>query len=310
MNDYERALSHWGEFDRTGDVAQLALAVDLLRTAYATASPADRHTRGGTLGLPLSRLYDQSYDLGVLRESIDVLRGGLREGSADDGYAYGLALALQKYAAEKDDLAALDESIGLMREASGSASVGQRLRARVLSALSTALQDRYEMASDPKALAESVTVGRASLTITPEGHPRRGPHLAHLGLALRMTYESTGDPAALAEAVEVSREAVHAVDDDVPSKDIEMGSLSLALRVMYEAHGRLAVLDEVSPPPAGVNVIDAAPIDVSLLGHGYCSAAFPVLTDIHALLYDQHDPTARIGLRNVGDSRWGFRELT
>lgn len=244
MNDYERALSHWDEFDRTGDVAQLALAVDLLRTAHATASPADRYLYGGNLGLALSRLYDQTYDLGILRESIDVLRGGLREGATDDGYASNLALALQKYAAEMDDLAALDESIGLMREVSGSASVDQDLRARVLSALSTALQDRYELASDPKALAESVTVGRASLVITPEGHPRRGPHLAHLGLALRMTYESTGDLAALAEAVEVSREAVHAVDDEVPSKDIEMSSLSLALRMVYEAHGQLAVLDE------------------------------------------------------------------
>lgn len=244
MDHYDRALSHWDEFDCTGDVAQLSLAVDLLRVAYGAASSANLYIYGDNLGLALSRLYDQTYDLGLLRESIDVLRGDLREDSTSDGRSYNLALSLQKYAAETDDLAALDESISLMREVSGCESVAEDLRARVLSALSTALQDRYELASDAKALAESVAMARESLVITPEDHPRRGPHLAHLGLALRMTYESTGDPSALAEAVEVGRDAVHAIDDDVPSKDIEMGSLSLALRVMYEAHGELAVLDE------------------------------------------------------------------
>lgn len=88
------------------------------------------------------------------------------------------------------------------------------------------------------------------------------------------------------------------------SRDLALQSSSLVHR------GPRAGRQPMSPPPAGVNVIDAAPIDVSLLGHGYYSAAFPVLTDIHALLYDQHDPTARIGLRNLGDSRWGFRDLT
>ncbi|WP_406864685.1 CHAT domain-containing protein [Streptomyces sp. HUAS MG47] len=219
--------------------------MDLLRVAHKAArTPEDDYRRGHDLGRALGRLFAQTYDLDLLRESIDLLRGGLREGSTQDGRAYSLAHSLQNYAVMTDDLAALDESIALMREVSGCATVAQDVRARVLSALGTALQDRYELASDAEALAESVVKGRESLVITPEDHPRRGPHLAHLGLALRMTYESTGDPAALEEAVEVGRAAVHAIDDDVPSKDIEMGTLSLALRVRYEAYGDPAVLDE------------------------------------------------------------------
>ncbi|MET7715326.1 CHAT domain-containing protein [Streptomyces sp. NPDC005407] len=245
MDPYASALTHWDEFDRTGDTGQLVLAVDLLRVAYQTAeAPEDHYRCGNDLGLSLSRLYDQTYDLDLLRESIDVLRSGLRVESTSDGRAYNLALALQKYGLMTDDLTALDESIALMREVSDCAAAAEDLRARVLSALSTALQDRYELASDPEALAESVVKARASLVITPEDHPRRGPHLAHLGLALRMTYESTGDLSALEEAVEVGRSAVRAIDDDVPSKDIEMGSLSLALRVKYEAYGDPAALDE------------------------------------------------------------------
>ena len=245
MDPYTSALTHWDEFDRTGDADQLALAVDLLRVAHATDQASeDRYRCENDLGLALSRLYDQTYDLELLRESIDLLRGGLQAESTSDGRAYNLALSLQKYSVMRDDLTALDESIALMREVSECAEVAEDLRARVLSALSTALQDRYEMASDPQALAEGVAAARASLVITPDGHPRRGPHLAHLGLALRMTYECTGDLSALEEAVEVGRAAVRAIEDDVPSKDIEMGSLSLALRVTYEATGDLAALDE------------------------------------------------------------------
>ncbi|WP_406408229.1 CHAT domain-containing protein [Streptomyces halstedii] len=245
MDPYASALTHWDEFDRTGDTARLVLAVELLRTAYGDAgTDEDRYRRGHDLGRALERLFAQTYDLAPLRESIDLLRGGLRAGSTGDGRAYSLARSLQNYAVMTDDLVALDESIALMREVSACPEVAQDQRAQVLSALSTALQDRYELATDTDALAESVTVGRASLVITPQDHPRRGPHLAHLGLALRMTYESTGDPAALAEAVEVGRAAVHAIDDDVPSKDIEVGTLSLALRVVYEAYGDPAALDE------------------------------------------------------------------
>ncbi|MDX3418254.1 CHAT domain-containing protein [Streptomyces sp. MD20-1-1] len=245
MDPYTSALTHWDEFDRTSDADQLALAVDLLRVAHATDQASeDRYRCENDLGLALSRLYDQTYDLELLRESIDLLRGCLQAESTSDGRAYNLALSLQKYSVMRDDLTALDESIALMREVSECAEVAEDLRARVLSALSTALQDRYEMASDPQALAEGVAAARASLVITPDGHPRRGPHLAHLGLALRMTYECTGDLSALEEAVEVGRAAVRAIEDDVPSKDIEMGSISLALRVTYEATGDLAALDE------------------------------------------------------------------
>lgn len=87
-------------------------------------------------------------------------------------------------------------------------------------------------------------------------------------------------------------------------------SHDLALQSSSVVHrGPRAGQRPISPPPVGVNMIDAAPIDVSLLGHGYYSAAFPVLADIHALLYDQHHPSARIGLRDLGDGRWSFREL-
>ncbi|MFJ8114027.1 alpha/beta hydrolase [Streptomyces sp. NPDC096132] len=66
-----------------------------------------------------------------------------------------------------------------------------------------------------------------------------------------------------------------------------------------------------TPPPttiAGIDTIDASRIDLSLLGHGYYAAARPVLADIHAILYGQHAPGARIGLeQDPTTGSWIFR---
>lgn len=87
------------------------------------------------------------------------------------------------------------------------------------------------------------------------------------------------------------------------SRDLALQSSSVVHRGPRAGQGPLL------PLPGAVHVIDAAPIDVSLLGHGYYSAAFPVLGDIHSLIYDRHDPSARMALRSLGEDRWGFREL-
>ncbi|MET7715324.1 alpha/beta hydrolase [Streptomyces sp. NPDC005407] len=88
------------------------------------------------------------------------------------------------------------------------------------------------------------------------------------------------------------------------SRDLALQSSSVVHRGPRAGQGPLL------PLPGAVHVIDAAPIDVSLLGHGYYSAAFPVLGDIHSLIYDRHDPSARMALRSLGEGRWGFRELS
>ncbi|MEV7165250.1 alpha/beta hydrolase [Streptomyces microflavus] len=87
------------------------------------------------------------------------------------------------------------------------------------------------------------------------------------------------------------------------SRDLALQSSSLMHR------GPRAGQGPPFPTTEGMHVIDAAPIDVSLLGHGYYAAAFPVLGDIHSLIYDRHDPSARMALRGLSDGRWGFREL-
>ncbi|WP_159701450.1 CHAT domain-containing protein [Arthrobacter sp. 18067] len=243
MNDYERGLSAWDEFELTGEIAVLVQAVGLLRRAVDTARGDLLVERTGNLGLVLGRLYDQTYDLEALRESVALL--GARSGSfVPDQREYGYACALQKLAAETEDLEILDRAIGRLRSLSLHAATDETMRARALSALSTALQDRYEYGSDKAALAEAVDRARESVEMTPAESPRRGPHLSHLGLALRMTFESSGDIAALDDAIDASRAAVQAINDDVPSKDIEMSMLALALRFRYEALGDLEALEE------------------------------------------------------------------
>ncbi|WP_406864686.1 alpha/beta hydrolase [Streptomyces sp. HUAS MG47] len=87
------------------------------------------------------------------------------------------------------------------------------------------------------------------------------------------------------------------------SRDLALQSSSIVHR------GPRAGQGPSLPCTEAMHVIDAAPIDVSLLGHGYYAAAFPVLGDIHSLIYDRHDPSARMALRSLGEGRWGFREL-
>jgi hypothetical protein len=73
VDDFERGLSAWDEFELTGEVAVLVEAVGLLRLAVG-AAPADRvQEQTGELGLALGRLYDQTYDLAALRESVALL---------------------------------------------------------------------------------------------------------------------------------------------------------------------------------------------------------------------------------------------
>ncbi|WP_394525426.1 CHAT domain-containing protein [Paenarthrobacter nicotinovorans] len=241
VDDFERGLSAWDEFELTGEVAVLVEAVGLLRRAVA-ALPTDRN-RTGELGLALGRLYDQTYDGGTLRESVALLEPSTGPFVPDER-EYGYACALQKLAAETEDLDVLDRAIGRLRSLSLHPGTDQGLRARALSALSTALQDRYEYASDEEALVLAVERAREAVEITPVDSPRRGPHLSHLGLALRMTFESTGNIDALDEAISVSHSAVDAIDDEVPSKDIEMSMLALALRFRYEASGDLEALED------------------------------------------------------------------
>ncbi|MBT2513074.1 CHAT domain-containing protein [Arthrobacter sp. ISL-30] len=243
VDDFERGVSAWDEFELTGEVALLVEAVGLLRRAVGAATADRVQERTGQLGLALGRLYDQTYDLGALRESVALLE--TRTGPfVPDECEYGYACALQKLAAETEDLEVLDRAIGRLRSLSLHLDTDQPLRARALSALSTALQDRYEYASDEEALVLAVERAREAVEITPPDSPRQGPHLSHLGLALRMTFESTGSIDALDEAISVSHAAVDAIEDEVPSKDIEMSMLALALRFRYEALGDLEALED------------------------------------------------------------------
>ncbi|MEU1899153.1 alpha/beta hydrolase [Nocardiopsis dassonvillei] len=59
----------------------------------------------------------------------------------------------------------------------------------------------------------------------------------------------------------------------------------------------------------GVHVIDASAIDLSFLGHGYYARSRPVLADIHGILHDAYQPSARFGLRHDPETDiWHFRD--
>jgi esterase/lipase superfamily enzyme len=49
----------------------------------------------------------------------------------------------------------------------------------------------------------------------------------------------------------------------------------------------------------GIDAIDASAIDTNFLGHSYFSDTWPLLSDIHSILFNDEPPVARFGLSEM-----------
>jgi CHAT domain-containing protein len=269
------------EFERTGDLAVLRAAVEVLRdegddlrlsealrllgeetadplALDAAAEAARRHraqvpadspaARAGDLSLALAlwAKADLTGETAVLEQTVATLRHLSAAGPADpEGARYlaNLGLALRELFGVVGDRPVLAEAIEVLRRAEQAAA--DRFAAEVISAnLALALQDWCEETGEPAALDEAITRMHACLEAVPDDDPSRAAWASNLSTMYQDRYEADADRGALAEAVRWGRLAVVLTEQDHPDRPARLTHLGLALRMTYEATGDGPSLEE------------------------------------------------------------------
>lgn len=180
------------------------------------------------------------------------------------------------------DEGALDEAIGLLREAGAAgpdwsalveANLGAALQIRHsrrrdpadlaaaidllahavelsphdaihLSNLSTALAARARSSGSAADLDEAVRLVGRALEVTPPSHPDRVDYLSNLATTLVDRFERGGMLEDLDRAVEAARHAVAGADFSHPNRHLHMSAHSKALRARFERLGNADDIDE------------------------------------------------------------------
>ena len=193
-----------GEFEQTGDVAALTVALRHYRSALA-ATPADdpeRRGRQSNLSVVLRIAFEHTRDDAALLESVELGRAAV-EGEQDP---YDRAMHLGNLCAALSRLYTRTDDIGCLREGADAA--------------------------------------REALRTLPDGHRDRPRHLANLARTLEFLYARTGHVATLAESVEAARGAVAGFDPDGPDRDIALSNLANSLEALADRTGDPALMDE------------------------------------------------------------------
>jgi tetratricopeptide (TPR) repeat protein len=156
-----------------------------------------------------------------------------------------------------NDGAALDRSIGQLRQALDAAPFRHPDRAGMLSALCVALRVRFERTGVLADLDAAVTTGRQAADAAAAYHPSRGPILANLAAALHRRFGHTGVFADLDAAIAAGEQAVEVIPAGYPGRAVMLSNLGNALRARFEQTGVVADLDEAIT--AGRKAVELAP---------------------------------------------------
>ena len=236
-------------FARTGELADLDAAIDLLRQAVATAPPGHPgHAMClSNLGGALRTRFARTGELADLDAAINAGRQAVAAtlpGHPDRAmYLSNLGAALWARFERSGDLADLNTAVDMLREAVVASPADHPDRAAMLSNLGIALRIRFERTGDRADLDAAVDAGRQAVAASPAGHPGRTRDLSNLGGALRIRFERTGDQADLDAAVDAGQQAVAASPAGHPDRVTMLSTLGLALQTRFEWTGDRAALD-------------------------------------------------------------------
>ena len=257
-----------------GELADLTAAIDLLRTAVATA-PEDRERAGyaANLGVALSTRYGHLGEGRDLDEAVSWLRravDALAAGYPDRVPALsGLGLALRTRYQRDGDGADLDAAVAALEEALAATS-DRPDRAGFASNLSTVLRVRADAGGDPMDADRAVALARTAVELSPPDAASRPRYLSNLGAAL----SARGGADDLDEAVEAGREAVAMLGPHDPLGATVGANLGLALRRRYECVGDPADLEAVLVAyRTAARVVTAAPLPRAIAAREWGDAA-------------------------------------
>lgn len=139
---------------------------------------------------------------------------------------------------------ALDDAIGLLRQAVAACPGNHPDRVRYLFALDDALERRFELTSVLADIVEAVEVSRQAVAALPPESTDHASALSNLGNALGMRFDQTQNLGDLDEAIEVGQRAMARSAPDHPARAQIMGNLGANLLSRYTHNGGAADLDQ------------------------------------------------------------------
>ena len=157
---------------------------------------------------------------------------------------FNLADALENNFLETNDIADLDEAIGLHRTALALSLEGHRDSHSLLFQLAWCLGERYRKQDTLPDLEEAITLGKAALDLRPEGHPSRSDSLHNLAVHLCDRYIKQDSIADLEEAIALDRVALELRPPGHSDRASTLYNLADNLRRKFSKLGATTDIDE------------------------------------------------------------------
>ncbi|EEU35066.1 uncharacterized protein NECHADRAFT_44795 [Fusarium vanettenii 77-13-4] len=142
------------------------------------------------------------------------------------------------------DVAHIDQSIDITRDALQSAVLDDIYRAEAQGNLALHLVDRFDITRQQSDIEEAIKLTRGTLKVVPEDDPDRDSWLGNLGKQLSRKYLYTSDVSALEEAISFSRQSVDAVSDGSLNKGLWLSNLGNRLHERFWQYGEIKDLEE------------------------------------------------------------------
>jgi len=240
---------------RTGDIDMALDAVSLAaRAVEGTPEPdPDRAAFLAGHGLALSTAFRLSGRVSLLDKQVRVFREAVtyhKKGPGQAAMLSNLANALTELAQFPGQPTALDEALGLRREALALVPAGHPDLPGYQSDLAGTLIESFQRSGQVSQLREASELARLAVDATPPGHPQLAGYETNLGAALQLRYEhdaaadSSKVVALLDEQLSAARRALTAAPASRAERAACLANLSVALGINYQRTGSMEQLLE------------------------------------------------------------------
>lgn len=301
---------------REFDVAAVRLVTTLTEAALALTAPGE-HRRAdylSNLAAALFAAYRGSGDKEYLRRAVQACRMAVPEAAPGPprlAHLVNLAIGLNVTFDATGDLPAVEESLSLLGALVPGEISDASLRARALSAHSTARFALYKANQDPAHLALAVDLGRGAVAAAGEAGAPGTASLTNLAEMLRVRYELDGDQGDLDEVTRILEGLLRDTPDADPDRPRQMAALASALWA-------------ADPPDLDrpVELCEAAVLQAAAHERGPGGQLRPsFLANLSSLLIARHARTgsrrdlrrgvaaARLALRSASPSQPGTAEM-
>ncbi|MDT9698194.1 hypothetical protein [Streptomyces sp. P17] len=247
----EHALVHGcrkiDEYQGSGDVDDLHLAIKLLTGAASTVEPEDpsrdlwlHELVAGyqVLSFHHYRLYQHSRQSEELEQAIEAARHALAKSPEGDWpeLADHLSNCLRTKAEAQGALETIEEAISLSLSAVSIAHTRVEIHSRFLARLSVALRVAHTISQDIRHLDNAIRYGRDALEQTSAEDANWSVRAGNLATALMQRFDVTARTADITEAIELhARAAARQSSGEVPDPGMAYSMLGEALRRRFES---------------------------------------------------------------------------